>query len=258
MAGRLQGKVAIVTGGASGIGLEICHAFGREGARVCVADLGQERSAVAAAQVGNGAFGSNLDVRDGRSIRELVAHVVAETGRIDVLVNSAGVFGMAAITDITEDEFERIFAVNTRGVLFVIQAVARRMIEQGHGGAIVNIASGAARRAAAGAAVYSASKAAVISITQSAAQELIAHGIRVNAIAPGAVLTPMWTQVEATFTRVMGASPDTARATQIAATPAGRMSTPQDQASAAVFLASAESAFVVGQTLNVDGGLNLN
>jgi len=258
MPGRLQGKVAIVTGGASGIGLAIAHAFGREGARVCIADLGQERCAAAAAEVGSGAFGFNLDVRDARSICELVAHVVAATGAIDVLVNSAGVFAMAALTDITAEEFERIFAVNTRGVLFMMQAVARRMIGQGHGGAIVNIASGAARRAAAGAAVYSASKAAVISLTQSAAQELIAHGIRVNAIAPGAVLTPMWTQVEATFARVMGTSPEAALATQIAATPAGRLSTPEDQASAAVFLASAESAFVVGQTLNVDGGLYLN
>ena len=163
---------------------------------------------------------------------------------------------MQAFLDITPAEFERIMNVNARGALFAMQAAARRMIEQGGGGSIVNIASGVARRPAPGAASYSASKAALVSLTQVAAQELIRHGIRVNAIAPGAVRTPMWTQVDADFSRVLGVPPGTAESAQVAATPAGRMADPVDFVGAAIFLASPESAYVVGQTLNVDGGMN--
>ncbi len=258
MSARLQGKSAIVTGGASGIGLAIARGFAEEGARVCVADVAGARCESAATEIGRGSFGHALDVRDRRSIDTLVAAVVARAGGIDSLVNCAGVFGMQPFTDITEDEFDRIFAVNARGLLFVTQAVVRQMLAQGRGGTIVSIASGAGRRAAPGAAVYSASKAAVINLTQSAAQELICHGIRVNAIAPGAVRTPMWTQVDDEFSKVMGVKPGSAEALQAAATPAGRVSTPDEYVGAAVFLASPESSYVVGQTINVDGGLNLS
>jgi D-sorbitol dehydrogenase (acceptor) len=257
MSARLKDKTAIVTGGASGIGLAIARGFAEEGARVCVADVAQARCDAVAAEIGRGSFGHALDVRDRRSIDSLVADVVARAGGIDTLVSCAGVFGMQTFTDITEEEFDRIFAVNTRGLLFMTQAVVRQMLAQGRGGTIVSIASGAARRPAPGAAVYSASKAAVINLTQTAAQELIRHGIRVNAIAPGAVRTPMWSQVDVVFSKVMGVEPGSAESLQAAATPAGRMSTPEEFVGAAVFLASAESSYVVGQTLNVDGGLNL-
>ncbi|MET0660683.1 MAG: SDR family oxidoreductase, partial [Steroidobacteraceae bacterium] len=126
------------------------------------------------------------------------------------------------------------------------------------GGSIVNVASGAGRRASPGATIYSSSKAAVISITQAAATELIPHGIRVNAIAPGAVDTPMWKQVEQEFSKVLKVPVGGAEAAQVGHTPAGRMATPEDQVGAVLFLASAESAYVVGQTLNVDGGLYMN
>ena len=257
MTRRLPGSVAIVTGGASGIGRAIARGFAEQGARVCIADLDQARCDAAAAEVGHDSFGHDLDVRDQGSIEALVERVVVHAGGVDTLVNCAGVFGMQAFTDVTADEFARIFAVNVRGLLFMSQAVARRMIAQGRGGTIVNIASGAGRRAAPGAAVYSASKAAVISLTQGAAQELIRHGIRVNAIAPGAVQTPMWTQVDRDFARVTGLQPGSAESLQVSLTPAGRLSRPDEYVGAAVFLASAESSYVIGQTINVDGGLNL-
>ncbi len=258
MSNRLANKVAIVTGGASGIGMEIAKGCAAEGARVCVADLSPEKCATLAASIGAGAFGHALDVRQRGSIDALIAGVVATAGGIDILINSAGVFGMQMLVDLTEAEFDRILGVNARGMLFVTQAVARQMIKQKRGGAIVSIASGVARRPSPGAISYSASKAAVVSITQAAAQELIAHGIRVNAIAPGPVLTPMWEGVEKEFAVVMGTTPEAMRAAQSASTAIGRMSTPEEYVGAAIYLASAESSYVVGQTLNIDGGLNFN
>jgi D-sorbitol dehydrogenase (acceptor) len=259
MSKRLAGKVAIVTGGASGIGFAIAKAFGAEGARVCVADVTADKCVAAAATVGHQAFGHAVDVRQLASINTLVASVVARTGGVDILVNCAGVFGMQVFTDISEAEFDRIIGVNLRGTLFMMQAVARQLIAQKRGGAIVNIASGTARRASPAAACYSASKAGIVSITQSAALELIPHGIRVNAIAPGAVLTPMWDIVEQQFAKALGTEVGTAaQASQVGLTPIGRMSRPEEYAGAAIYLASAESSFVVGQTLNVDGGLYLN
>jgi NAD(P)-dependent dehydrogenase (short-subunit alcohol dehydrogenase family) len=161
---------------------------------------------------------------------------------------------MQVLNDITEEEFDRIFAVNIRGMLFMTQAVARGMIARARGGAVVNIASGAGRRSAAGAIVYSASKAAVISLTQGAALELIPHGIRVNAIAPGAVRTPMWAQVESIYAATLGTAEGAEKA-QVALTPAGRLSTPDEYAGAAIFLACPESSYMIGQTINVDGGM---
>jgi NAD(P)-dependent dehydrogenase (short-subunit alcohol dehydrogenase family) len=258
MPDRLRDKIAIVTGGASGIGLEIAKGFALEGATVCIADVSQAACDAAALAVNQSAFGTELDVRDRRSMDELLSRTVGKAGGVDILVNCAGVFGMQNYIDITEREFDRIFAVNARGLLFMTQTVARQMISQGRGGAIVSIASGAGRRGAPGAAVYSASKAAVISLTQSAAQELIPHGIRVNAIAPGATRTPMWTQVDQQFSTTVGAQSGGAEAAQIAVTPAGRLARPDEMVGAAVFLACAESSYVVGQTLNVDGGMYLN
>lgn len=255
---KLTGKAAIVTGGAGGIGYAIARGFAHEGARVCVADVSQDRCAAAAREIGLGAFGATLDVRKRGSIDALVTIVCSEMGAIDILINCAGVFGMQPLSSITEQEFDRIFSVNVRGLLFMTQAVARRMISQERGGSIANIASGAGRRAAPGASVYSASKASVISLPQAAALELIQYGIRVNAIAPGGVYTPMWTQVEQQFASTLGVEPGAAAKSHIAATPAGRMSTPDEYAGAAIFLASADSSYVVGQTLNVDGGMYLN
>lgn len=253
--GRLEGKIAIVTGGASGIGLAISHGYAAEGAKVCVADLHADACQAAAEAIGHGAIGHVLDVRDPRSASELVARVVSVWGGVDILANCAGVFGMLALADITGEEFDRVMAVNAKGLLLMISAASNQMIAQKRGGAIVSIASGAGRRGVAGAAIYAASKAAAISITQSAALELVGHDIRVNAIAPGAVRTPMWQEVDQKFSAVLGLAPGSAEAVQVSYTPLGRMAAPEEFAGPAIFLASDESSYVVGQTINVCGGM---
>ncbi|MCY4426820.1 MAG: glucose 1-dehydrogenase [Halieaceae bacterium] len=255
---RLNNKVAIITGGASGIGKGIAQGFVKEGALVCIADIDSRKCEQVAKEIGSGAIGYALDVTSIESINALVNHVMSTFGEINVLVNSAGVFGMQMVTDVSEEEFDRIYGINIRGLLFMTQVVAKTMIATGNKGAVVNIASGSGRRAAPGASVYSSSKGAVISFTQGAAQELVQQGIRVNAIAPGMVMTPMWKeQVEPVFSKIWGPDADIEEI-NIGATPAGRFSTPDDYIGAAIFLASDESDFVVGQTLNVDGGYLLN
>ncbi|MEO7889588.1 MAG: SDR family NAD(P)-dependent oxidoreductase, partial [Vicinamibacterales bacterium] len=198
---KLKDKVAIVTGGAGGIGSAICKRYAAEGAQVIVTDrLGVEARALAA-EIGNGSFAAALDVASKASVDELINRVVAETGRIDILVNNAALFDLAPILEITEESYDAVFAVNVRGLLFTLQAVARQMVKQGRGGKIINMASQAGRRGEALVGVYCASKAAVISLTQSAGLGLIEHGINVNGIAPGVVDTPMWDQVDALFAK---------------------------------------------------------
>ena len=255
---RLQGKTAIVTGGASGIGKAIAQEYVRQGANVCIADLVQGDCDAVANQLGDATFGHALDVTDLPSIKAAVATTVERFGSLDILVNSAGVFGMSLITDITPEEFDRVVGVNTKGVLFMIQTAANQMLAQGNGGAIVTVSSGAGRKPPPGAVAYGSSKAGAISITQTAAQELAAANIRCNAIAPGVVRTPMWTGVEEKFAETLNVPIGSAEAGMVEATPLSRMATPEEMAGAAVFFASDESAYITGQTLNIDGGLNLN
>ncbi len=258
---QLEGKTAIVTGGARGIGRAICERYAAEGAFVAVADrLTGDAEATAAAIVtaGGGALAVAVDVADQTSIDAMVETVVRETGGIDILVNGAGIFDMAPILEITPESFDRIFAVNVKGLLFTLQAVARQMVAQGRGGKIINFSSQAGRRGEALVAVYCASKAAVISITQSAALALIQHKINVNALAPGVIDTPMWDHVDALFAKHLSL-PIGERKRQVGeAVPHGRMGRPEDLVGAAVFLASSDSDYIVGQTLNVDGGNRLN
>ena len=182
---KLQGKVAIVTGGARGIGAAICRRYADEGARVVVADLLEAEAVALADQIGRDAFGLRLDVTKQSSIDTAVAETVRQAGGIDILVNNAGIFEMAPILEITEASWDKQFAVNTKGLLFMLQAAARQMVAQGRGGKIVNFASQAGRRGEDLVAVYCASKAAVISLTQSAGLDLIKYKINVNGIAPG-------------------------------------------------------------------------
>jgi NAD(P)-dependent dehydrogenase (short-subunit alcohol dehydrogenase family) len=161
---------------------------------------------------------------------------------------------MAPILEITPESFDRVFAVNTKGLLFMLQAVARQMVSQGNGGKIINIASQAGRRGEPLVAVYCASKAAVISITQSAGLALIKHGINVNGIAPGVVDTQMWDEVDALFAKYEGRPIGQKKRLVSEAVPFGRMGFPEDHVGAALFLASEDSDYVVAQTLNVDGG----
>jgi NAD(P)-dependent dehydrogenase (short-subunit alcohol dehydrogenase family) len=251
---KLAEKVAIVTGGARGIGAAICRRYASEGARVVVADRREAEGAALADELGGGAFALPIDVSRLDSIAGLVDKVVAKAGGIDILVNNAATFDLAPILDITEESFDRVFAVNVKGLLFTLQAVARQMVHQGRGGKIVNMASQAGRRGEALVAVYCASKAAVISLTQSAGLDLIKHRINVNGIAPGVVDTGMWDQVDALFAKYEHRPIGEKKRLVGEAVPYGRMGVPDDLAGAAVFLASADADYIVAQTLNVDGG----
>jgi NAD(P)-dependent dehydrogenase (short-subunit alcohol dehydrogenase family) len=251
---RLRDKVAVVTGGARGIGAAIAERYAGEGARVIVADILGKEAAAAAERIGRDSFAIELDVTRRESIADLVRSVVARAGRIDILVNNAAIFDMAPVLEITEESYDRQFAINVKGLLFTLQAVAAQMVAQGRGGKIINMSSQAGRRGEALVAVYCATKAAVISLTQSAGLDLIKHRINVNAIAPGVIDTPMWDLVDAKFAKYEDLPPGEKKRQVGRAVPYGRMGLPQEVAGAAVFLASADADYIVAQTLNVDGG----
>ncbi|MGR3539809.1 MAG: L-iditol 2-dehydrogenase [Hasllibacter sp.] len=244
---RLRDRTALVTGAARGIGLAFARAYAAEGAKVVLADVDIARAEAEAARI-DGARAVRMDVTDQASID---AAVPAE---IDVLVNNAALFDAAPIAEITRESYDRLMAVNVAGTLFTMQAAARAMIARGRGGKIVNMASQAGRRGESLVAVYCATKAAVISLTQSAGLNLIAHGINVNAIAPGVVEGEHWDHVDSLFARYEGKPPGRKKAEVGAAVPAGRMGTAEDLIGMAVFLASADSDYCVGQTYGVDGG----
>ncbi len=251
---KLQDKVAFVTGGARGIGAAIVDRYVAEGARVAVADLNIGEAKETAARHGEKALAVALDVTKTASIEAAVESVVARWGGIDILVNNAGIFDMGPIVEVTEQSYEKVFAVNVKGLFFTLQAVARRMIARGQGGKIINMASQAGRRGEGLVAIYCASKAAVISLTQSAGLDLIKHRINVNGIAPGVVDTPMWDHVDSLFAKYEHLPLGEKKRLVGVAVPFGRMGLPEDYAGAAVFLASSDSDYVVSQTLNVDGG----
>lgn len=256
---KLTHKIAVITGGARGIGLAIAQRYLSEGASVVVADIDQGAidEAVAILQQHGRAeqvMGVALDVCDQGSIDAMIDAVTQRFGSIDILVNNAAVFDMAPVLEVTTASFDKQFAVNTKGMFFTLQSVARSMVARGQGGKIINMASQAGRRGEALVSVYCASKAAVISLTQSCGLDLIKHGINVNGIAPGVVDTPMWEEVDALFARFENRPLGEKKRLVGEAVPFGRMGLPEDHTGAAVFLASQDSDYVVAQTLNVDGG----
>ena len=251
---QLDGKVAIVTGAARGIGRAVAERYHAEGARVVVADLNHAGAIEVAQHLGHRALGLQLDVTHKDSIDALVGRVVAEYGGIDILANNAGIFDLAPIVDITRESYRKVFAVNVEGLLFTLQAVARQMIAQGRGGKIVNFASQAGRRGEALVGVYCSSKAAVISLTQSAGLDLIKHRINVNAIAPGVVDNEHWDHVDSLFARYENLQPGEKKRTVGASVPFGRMAKPEEIGGLATFLASADADYVVAQCYNIDGG----
>ncbi|CAM3582777.1 L-iditol 2-dehydrogenase [Halomonas lysinitropha] len=257
---KLKDKTAVITGGARGIGLAIARAYAEEGARLVIADIDQGAIDEALATLkgeGHGnerLLGVRLDVCDRAAIDDMVQRAVEQFGGIDILVNNAALFDMAPVLEVTEASYDKQFGVNVKGLFFTLQAVAKAMVERGRGGQIINMASQAGRRGEALVSMYCATKAAVISLTQSCALDLIRHGIRVNAIAPGVVDTPMWEEVDALFARYEGRPLGEKKRLVGEAVPYGRMGRPADYAGPAVFLASDDSEYVVAQTLNVDGG----
>lgn len=251
---RLQGKTALITGAARGIGLEFARAYIAEGARVALADINANAVAAAAAALGPQAIAVQMDVTSQDSIEAGFAAAIAGLGHLDILINNAALFSAAPIVEITRADHDRLFAVNVAGTLFCMQAAARHMIARGQGGTIINMASQAGRRGESLVAVYCATKAAVISLTQSAGLNLIAHGINVNAIAPGVVDGEHWDGVDAFFAKYEGKEPGQKKREVGAAVPFGRMGTAGDLTGMAIFLATPEAKYIVAQCFGVDGG----
>ena len=250
---RLAGKVALVTGGARGIGRAICEAYASAGAKVAAADLFEDGPKTMAESIGDRGMTVAMDVTDLDSIDAGVADVEAAWGGIDILVNNAGIFNMASIDKVTHQDYRRQYDVNVGGTIFVTKAVVPSMKERG-GGAIINISSQAGRRGEPNIVLYCSTKAAVISITQSLALELAGDNIRVNAIAPGVIDTPMWELVDSQFAKYEHKSLGQKKREVGMAVPLGRMGDPIDVADPCVFLASDEARYITAQTLNVDGG----
>lgn len=251
---RLDGKSALITGAARGIGKGFASAYLREGATVAIGDINLEAAKATANELGDGAYAVHLDVTQQDSIDAAITAVLAKAGKLDILINNAALFDAAETVDITRASYEKLYSVNVAGTLFTMQAAARQMIAQGHGGKIINMASQAGRRGESLVLVYCSTKAAVISMTQSAGLNLIKHGINVNAIAPGVVDGEHWEHVDGMFAKLEGKEPGQKKAEVAAGVPAGRFATPDDLTGMAVFLASQESDYILSQTYNVDGG----
>jgi len=251
---RLQGKSALITGSARGIGKAFAAAYVAEGATVAIADINLPAAEAAAAEIGAGAYALHLDVTQQASIDAAVKAVEERTGGLDILINNAALFDLAPIVEISRESYDRLFQINVAGTLFMMQAAARSMIARGKGGKIINMASQAGRRGEALVGVYCATKAAVISLTQSAGLNLIAHGINVNAIAPGVVDGEHWDGVDALFAKYENRPLGEKKRLVGAEVPLGRMATAADLTGMAIFLASPEADYIVAQTYNVDGG----
>jgi 3-oxoacyl-[acyl-carrier protein] reductase len=244
---RLANKTALVTGAAQGFGRGIAETFAREGARVAVLDLDEARAREAAHAIGSNAIALAADVSRAADVDRAVTHVIGAFGRLDIVVNNAGVSHRnQPMLDVSEEEFDRVFAVNVKSIYLFAKAAVPHFRERG-GGCILNIGSTAGIRPRPGLAWYNASKGAVNLLSKSMAVELAPDRIRVNAIAPVAGETPLL----ATF---MGEDTPERRAAFRATIPWGRLSTPQDIANAALFLCSDEAEMVTGSVLEVDGG----
>jgi D-sorbitol dehydrogenase (acceptor) len=258
MTQTLQGKHALLTGAAGGIGLAVATAYLQAGARCTVADIGAQPTHELAALMASHPDTLNYiptDVTRSAQIDVLIASASARFGAISTLFNNAAIFDMAPLLGSDEAMYDKIFAVNVKGAFFVMQKVLAHMVAQGvQGGAVVNMASQAGRRGEALVSHYCASKAAVISYTQSAALAMAPHKIRVNGISPGVIATPMWKNVDALFAKYENLPLGEKKKRVGEAVPLGYMGDPTDICGAAVFLASDAASYITAQTLNVDGG----
>ncbi len=274
IAGRHLGKVAIVTGAGQGIGRGIALRLAQEGAHVVVAEYNEASARTvtdALGALGPEALAYPVDIGDTQRTEQMVRDVVGKFGRVDILVNNAGVSRPAPLFDLTPDGWDPVLRVNLRGLFFCLQTVARQMVAQmpdavkqaGHAersyGRIVNLSSIAGRSGRPYDPAYSATKWGVISITQSAALYLAPYNINVNAICPGIVPTPMWENID----RVQGVQRQGLQEGEwmqktIEGVPLKRAGTPEDIAAAVSFLCSEDADYITGQTLNVDGGVEMN
>lgn len=248
--GRLDGKVCVITGAGSGIGRTSAILFASEGGRVVVADIDLDSAQKTVAEIKDRAWAAKVDVTDEAETSSLAKTVIDREGRIDVLFNNAGIAGVGDITETGPELFDRVMRVNVRGVYLMSRAVVRYMVER-KTGSIINMSSciaeiGLARRVS-----YAASKGAVLSMTKSMQVDLAPHGIRVNALLPGTILTPFVDR----YLRESYANPEEGLAAIRKRQLSNDLGRPEDVASAALFLASDESKFVMASGLIVDGGV---
>jgi 2-hydroxycyclohexanecarboxyl-CoA dehydrogenase len=243
---RLEGRNALVTGGASGIGAATARRLAAEGARVAVADVNEAGARSVASEVDGTAL--HMDVTDVASVRA----GVAEVGDVDVLVNNAGTDRFSFFVNTDEELWDFVLAVNLRGTIAVTHAVLDGMQKRGRG-AIVNVASEAGRVGSQGSVVYSAAKGGVIAFTRAVARESSRFGVRVNAVAPGPIDTPLLNAAP----EQLGEIGERLKAGMIAATSMRRIGQPEEVAAAIAFLACDDASFVTGQTINVSGGLSM-
>jgi len=255
----LQDKVALVTGAGNGIGRAIALGMAGEGASLAAADIdlaAAQKTVEAIASNTRRAIAIEADCGDVASIDAMIARTVAEFGRLDIIVNNAGVTRYSFIMDLTEADWDRIHRVNAKGVFFCLQRAAKEMIAQKSGGRIINIASISGRGyAGASNAAYAASKGAVIALTKMAAQQLGRYDINVNAICPGVTRTELGQRNAIARASARGVTIEELQAEQERSIPIGRANTPEDIAAMAVFLASPGARNITGQSYNVDGGL---
>lgn len=255
-----KGMVALITGAASGIGAATARLLAEKGLAVVCADIRSVAASVTAKRIrgeGGRAIGCGLDVASEESWTRAIKKCVRELGRLDVLVNGAGIASNSPTAETSLDEWRRIMAVNLDGVFLGTRHALRLMLDQGSG-SIVNISSASALRAIPGAAAYSTSKAAVIMFTRSVAKEVAPKGVRVNAVSPAGVKTPLWDQT--TFFRELvtkAGSEDAAWAILASDTPAGRFAEPEEIAAAVWYLVNGASDYVTGENLVIDGGFTI-
>jgi meso-butanediol dehydrogenase / (S,S)-butanediol dehydrogenase / diacetyl reductase len=257
--GGVRDKVCVVTGAGGGIGSAICERLASGGAKVCAADIDAEAAGAVAESIGargGAAIAASCDVTNRESVRNAIGVAVAEFGRLDVMFNNAGISQVKRLIEIEEDEWNRLMSVNGLGVLIGMQEAAKRMIDQGDGGKIVNTASIAGKEGYPLFAHYCATKFAVVALTQAGARAWAEHGIKVNAFSPGVVGTQLWEQLDREFLE-LGETEREGQALQEFSEGIllGRVSEPEDVAGLATFLASAEADYMTGQTVQVDGGM---
>lgn len=254
----LRGKRAIVTGGATGIGLAIARQFQLAGMRVAIADLNMAAAEKAAAELGPEHISIGIDVRERASVAMAFDTVAQRFGGYDVLAANAGVSSMKLVVDLDDADWDFNMDVNARGVFLTNQAAVRHFLAAKRKGVIVNTASLAGKWGAPWLAHYSASKFAVVGFTQALAREVAEHGIRVNCVCPGFVRTGMQSREVEWEAKLRGMTPDAVVQDYINQTPLGRLEEPEDVAKTVLFLASDLAGFVTGEALNVTGGVRMD